>query len=129
MRPQAGEEESRFLERVEDKRLQYRQDPEMCLRTFLPVLSLTYRRELERLRCTNAAILGGAEELTWQMMINDAKARSNALTVTPEIAPATIAGFDPPKEVLPTVGTAALATGDLSTEQSQSKANDTNCHF
>lgn len=82
----------------------------MCLRTFLPTLSLTYRRELERLRCTSAAIAGGAEELTWTMMINDARARSNALTVVPEIAPSTIAGFEPPKEVLPTLGTAALAT-------------------
>lgn len=82
----------------------------MCLRTFLPALSITYRRELERLRCTSAAIRGGAEELTWKMMIDDARARSNALTVVPEHGPSTIAGFDPPIEVLPAVGTAALAT-------------------
>lgn len=109
MRPVAGEQESKFLERVEDKRLQYAQDTEMCLRSFLPVLSIGYRRELERLRCTNAALASGTEELTWSMMINDARARSNALTVVPEEATQTVAGFDPLKVVPPSTGAAALA--------------------
>lgn len=64
----------------------------MCLRTFLPVLSLGYRRGLERLRCTFAAISGGSEELTWFMIINDARARSNTWTVIPEEATQKVVG-------------------------------------
>lgn len=101
MRPVADELEARFLERVEDKRLEHAQDAEMCLRSFLPVLSLGYRRELERLRCTNAAILGGSEELTWALMISDARARSSIFTVVPEDATQTIIGFNPLKVAPP----------------------------
>lgn len=85
----------------------------MCLRSFLPVLSLGYRRELERLRCINAALSGQQEELTWKMLINDARARSNTLTVVPEEAAQKIAGFDPVKVAPPSTGAAALTEAPL----------------
>lgn len=80
----------------------------MCLRTFLPCLSLTYRRELERIRCTTAAVTGGADELTWEMIVHDARARHNTMTVVPEEARTAIGGFAPPREQFPPHGTAAM---------------------
>jgi hypothetical protein len=62
------------------------------------MLSLTYRRELERIRCTTAAVNGNTDELTWDMIVNDARARSNTLSVVPEEASAIISGFEPQSE-------------------------------
>lgn len=75
----------------------------MCLRSFLPVLSLGYKRELETLRRTNAAISEGDEELTWTMMVHDARARSDHLTVVPELHQ--ITGVGSAKVALPSTDT------------------------
>lgn len=110
----------------------------MCLRTFLPTLSLTYRRELERIRCTTAAVSGGSDELTWDMIVNDARARSNTLSVVPEEANAIISGFEPQREQYPAGSTAALAhesraviSGDAPTLFSPKRrtSSSQHCHF
>lgn len=81
MRPGNEETESEFLLRVEDFWLQHGESPKTCFRTFIPHLSLEYRRELKQLsRSRNAA------DLTWSQVIEDAGKCTQYSSLTPEDA-------------------------------------------
>jgi hypothetical protein len=75
--------EEEFLLRVEDERLRLGESGFVCYREFIPKLSASYRRGLESLRMINRRISGEAE-LTWEDIIDDARAKGDCTNLVPE---------------------------------------------
>ena len=85
MKPLATESEAEFILRVEDKRSKLNQEEEFCVRHFVKLLSLDYRRELKRLR----KVLRDPHDedpLTWQEIVEDARDTLEYNHLTPEDA-------------------------------------------
>jgi hypothetical protein len=72
MSPVKGESSPEFILRVERLRARYGEKPKSCFRQFKAKLDVEYRRGLTQLRRA-AAILGTTPDLTWEILVADAK--------------------------------------------------------
>jgi hypothetical protein len=72
MTPAKGESAPEFILRVERLRARYEEAPKNCFRQFKTKLDVEYRRGLSQLRRA-AAIMGKAPDLTWEMLVSDAR--------------------------------------------------------
>jgi hypothetical protein len=68
---------------VEDKRAKLNQSPEFCVRHFVKLLSLDYRRELKRLRKVIRRS-GDDSPLEWNEIVEDARETLEYNHLTPE---------------------------------------------
>ncbi len=91
MRPYEGESESSFILRVEDFRIANDQSEEICFRSFIPQLSVEYRRELKSL--ARARLVS---DLSWREIVADARRANEYSCLTPEDAPHVLSGFGKP---------------------------------